>query len=116
MASCLAYMYRALSLCKDSLAAGIDLFDRSGLIRPLDLIGAVSWQAAWRQDFIACAEYLVEKGYTTPETMSCEGRSAGGLLMGNVLNMRPDLFQVAVAVIRTIIAGVWVAFFQECQR
>ena len=83
----------------------------------IDLIGAVSWQAAWRQDFIACAEYLVEKGYTTPETMSCEGRSAGGLLMGNVLNMRPDLFQVAVAVIRTIIAGVWVAFFQEeCQQ
>ena len=73
-------------------------------------------QAAWRQDFIACAEYLVEKGYTTPETMSCEGRSAGGLLMGNVLNMRPDLFQVAVAVSRTIIAGIWVAFFKECQR
>ena len=105
-----------LCLCKDSLA-GIDLFDRSGLIRPLDLIGAVSWRAAWRQDFIACAEYLVEKGYTTPETMSCEGRSAGGLLMGNVLNMRPDLFQVAVAVIRTTIACVWVVFFQEeCQQ
>ena len=48
-------------------------------------------------DFIACAEFLVQSGYTKPSLMSCEGRSAGGLLMGNVLNMRPDLFQVAVA-------------------
>merc|ERR1711871_24112 len=47
-------------------------------------------------DFIACAEYLIDRGYTTPTMMSCEGRSAGGLLMGAVLNMRPDLFQVAV--------------------
>jgi oligopeptidase B len=47
-------------------------------------------------DFVACAEQLIDRGYTTPAMMSCEGRSAGGLLMGNVLNMRPDLFQVAV--------------------
>lgn len=48
-------------------------------------------------DFIACAEYLVEKGITTPHKLAIEGRSAGGLLMGSVLNMRPDLFRVAVA-------------------
>jgi oligopeptidase B len=48
-------------------------------------------------DFIECAEHLVDNGYTTPSTLAIEGRSAGGLLMGTVLNMRPDLFQVAVA-------------------
>lgn len=48
-------------------------------------------------DFIACAEFLVEHKYTVPSTLAIEGRSAGGLLMGAVLNMRPDLFNVAVA-------------------
>ena len=48
-------------------------------------------------DFVACAEMLVEKKITSPKIMSCEGRSAGGLLMGNVINMRPDLFKCAVA-------------------
>ncbi|RNF01285.1 oligopeptidase b [Trypanosoma rangeli] len=48
-------------------------------------------------DFIASAEYLIETGLTTPSQLACEGRSAGGLLIGAVLNMRPDLFQVALA-------------------
>ncbi|EAN88116.1 oligopeptidase b [Trypanosoma cruzi] len=48
-------------------------------------------------DFIACAEYLIEIGLTTPSQLACEGRSAGGLLIGAVLNMRPDLFRVALA-------------------
>jgi len=48
-------------------------------------------------DFISCAEHLIDTGYTSPKTLAIEGRSAGGLLMGAVLNMRPDLFQVAVA-------------------
>mmetsp|Transcript_19107 Transcript_19107/g.46842 ORF Transcript_19107/g.46842 Transcript_19107/m.46842 type:complete len:743 (+) Transcript_19107:33-2261(+) len=48
-------------------------------------------------DFIACADHLVDSGMTTPSRLAIEGRSAGGLLMGNVLNMRPDLFQIAVA-------------------
>lgn len=48
-------------------------------------------------DFVACAECLVEQGITTPNKLAIEGRSAGGLLIGSVLNMRPDLFRVAVA-------------------
>lgn len=48
-------------------------------------------------DFIDCAEHLVAAGYTSPSKMTCEGRSAGGLLMGTVLNMRPDLFTAAIA-------------------
>lgn len=48
-------------------------------------------------DFIACAEYLIEKKYCTKEKLCIEGRSAGGLLIGAVLNMRPDLFKAAIA-------------------
>jgi oligopeptidase B len=48
-------------------------------------------------DFVACAESLVENNYTEPSKLAIEGRSAGGLTMGAVLNMRPDLFRVAIA-------------------
>jgi len=48
-------------------------------------------------DFIACAERLVELGYTSPRRLAIRGRSAGGLLIGAVLNMRPELFACAVA-------------------
>lgn len=48
-------------------------------------------------DFIACASLLVDSGRTTPEKMSMEGRSAGGLLMGAVMNLRPDLFRAVIS-------------------
>ena len=48
-------------------------------------------------DFIACAEYLVAEGWTSPDLLAASGGSAGGLLMGAVTNMRPDLFKVVVA-------------------
>jgi oligopeptidase B len=48
-------------------------------------------------DFIACAESLVELGYTSPRRLAIRGRSAGGLLIGAVVNMRSDLFSCAVA-------------------
>ncbi len=48
-------------------------------------------------DFIACAEHLITEGYTTPAQLVAEGRSAGGLLMGAITNMRPDLFAGIVA-------------------
>ena len=47
-------------------------------------------------DFIASAEYLVSHGYGSKDRLVIEGRSAGGLLMGAVLNMRPDLFHAAL--------------------
>ena len=46
-------------------------------------------------DFIACAEHLVRQKYTSPQHLAMQGGSAGGLLIGAVLNMRPDLFKVA---------------------
>jgi oligopeptidase B len=47
-------------------------------------------------DFIASAEFLVAEGYGSKDRLVIEGRSAGGLLMGAVLNMRPDLFHAAL--------------------
>jgi oligopeptidase B len=48
-------------------------------------------------DFIAVAEHLVKEKYTTPKKLIVSGGSAGGLLMGAIANMRPDLFKGIVA-------------------
>jgi oligopeptidase B len=48
-------------------------------------------------DFIAAAEHLVKEGYTSKDRLVITGGSAGGLLMGAVTNMRPDLFKAVVA-------------------
>ena len=48
-------------------------------------------------DFIACAEYLVTQGYTSKDKMFAMGGSAGGLLVGAVVNMRPDLWKGVIA-------------------
>ncbi|MCL7462624.1 S9 family peptidase [Pseudomonas sp. NW5] len=48
-------------------------------------------------DFIACAESLIQQGYTTPHQLAISGGSAGGLLIGAVLNQRPELFAAAIA-------------------
>jgi oligopeptidase B len=48
-------------------------------------------------DFIDCADYLVKNKYTSSERLVIQGGSAGGLLVGAVTNMRPDLFKAVVA-------------------
>lgn len=48
-------------------------------------------------DFIASAEYLLENKYGSKDKIAVQGRSAGGLLIGAVLTMRPDLFTAAIA-------------------
>jgi oligopeptidase B len=48
-------------------------------------------------DFVACAEHLIAAQYTSSEHLAIMGGSAGGLLMGAVLNMRPELFHAVVA-------------------
>lgn len=48
-------------------------------------------------DFIACAEYLQAQAYTSPSKLAIQGGSAGGMLMGGVSNMRPELFKAVIA-------------------
>jgi oligopeptidase B len=50
-------------------------------------------------DFICCAEYLIEQHYASPKKIAICGGSAGGLLMGAVMNMRPDLFTTVIAIV-----------------
>jgi len=48
-------------------------------------------------DFVACARHLVEGGWTSPDRLAARGGSAGGLLMGAVANLAPELFRAVVA-------------------
>ena len=48
-------------------------------------------------DFIACAEYLIAQKFTCPGKLFAEGGSAGGLLIGAIINMRPELFNAVLA-------------------
>jgi len=50
-------------------------------------------------DFIDCSEYLIKNHYTSPAKLFAEGGSAGGLLMGGILNMRPDLYKGVIAAV-----------------
>lgn len=59
--------------------------------------GKLEHKANTFEDFIVCAETLVADGYTTPQRLAISGGSAGGLLIGAVLNLRPELFGAAVA-------------------
>ena len=80
-----------------------------GVVAVANLRGGSEYGEEWHQagcklnrqnvfdDFIACAEYLIGLGVTTPARLAIEGRSNGGLLVGAVLAQRPDLFGAAVA-------------------
>ncbi len=50
-------------------------------------------------DFISCSEYLINEKYTSPDKLVIKGGSAGGLLIGAVLNLRPELFKSALAIV-----------------
>jgi oligopeptidase B len=59
--------------------------------------GRLEHKANTFTDFVACAEHLIASGYTSPARLAARGGSAGGLLMGAVTNLRPDLFAAIVA-------------------
>lgn len=61
--------------------------------------GKISSKKNTFSDFVACAEHLVSEGYTAPARLAIRGGSAGGLLMGAVTNLAPELFRAVVAVV-----------------
>ena len=87
----------------------LSLLDRGYVVAIAHVRGGEEMGRAWYEggrllhkrntfsDFIACAEHLVSEGYTSPDRLAINGGSAGGLLMGAVANMRPDLFRVVLA-------------------
>jgi oligopeptidase B len=87
----------------------LSLLDRGVIYVIAHIRGGGELGEEWRQqgrmmkkmntftDFIASAEYLVKNRYTSTDRLVIQGGSAGGLLMGAVSNMRPDLFKAVVA-------------------
>ena len=87
----------------------ISLLDRGVIFAIAHIRGGQEMGRAWYDqgkmmnkkntftDFIAAAEHLIAQGYTSKERLAVQGGSAGGLLMGAITNMRPDLFKVVVA-------------------
>ena len=81
--------------------------ERGGVYAQVSLRGGSEYGEAWHEagmlarkqnvfdDYIAAAEFLVRTGVTTPGQLAAKGRSNGGLLVGAVLNQRPDLFAAA---------------------
>jgi oligopeptidase B len=59
--------------------------------------GKLQHKANTFTDFVACAEHLIKEGWTSPDRLAILGGSAGGLLVGATINLRPDLFRAAVA-------------------
>ncbi len=89
-------------------SARVSLLDRGVLFAVAHIRGGGEFGRSWYEaakmgskattfsDFIACAEALVARGDTAPDRLVIEGGSAGGLLMGAVVNARPGLFKAAV--------------------
>ncbi|MBA3898911.1 MAG: prolyl oligopeptidase family serine peptidase [Bacteroidetes bacterium] len=90
-------------------AGSLSYLDRGFIIATAHIRGSNDLGTQWYEDgkmlkkkntftdFIACAEHLIQEGYTGKEKLAINGGSAGGLLMGAVVNMRPDLFKCVVA-------------------
>ncbi|KAM0826496.1 hypothetical protein ACQ4PT_068841 [Festuca glaucescens] len=107
----LLYGYGSYEICIDPTFRGsrFSLVDRGFIYVIAHIRGGGEMGRKWYEDgklfkknntftdFIACAEHLIENKYCSKEKLCINGRSAGGLLMGAVLNMRPDLFKAAVA-------------------
>ena len=86
----------------------LPFLENGGIYAQMNLRGGNEYGEEWHlagtklekqnvfDDCIACAEYLIQKNYTSPDYLALNGGSNGGLLVGAVVNQRPDLFKVAV--------------------
>jgi oligopeptidase B len=107
----LLYGYGAygLSLDVNFSSTRLSLLDRGMIFATAHVRGGGEMGKRWHDqgrmlnkmnsftDFIASAEHLIRKRYTAPDRLVIEGGSAGGLLMGAVTNLRPDLFRAVVS-------------------
>lgn len=107
----LLYGYGSYEISIDPIfsSARVSLLDRGVMFAIAHIRGGGELGRPWYEggkllhktntftDFIACAEFLVGNGYTAPDRLVGRGGSAGGLLMGAVANLRPDLFRAIVA-------------------
>ena len=87
----------------------VSLLDRGVTVAIAHIRGGGELGEDWREagklrrkrntftDFIACAEHLIGERYTSPARLAIQGGSAGGLLMGAVVNERPDLFRAVLS-------------------
>jgi oligopeptidase B len=108
---CLLYGYGSYGASTDAGFGSprLSLLDRGFIYAIAHIRGGQEMGRAWYEDgkllkkkntftdFIDCAEYLVAEKFTNPGRLFANGGSAGGLLMGAVVNMRPDLFKGVVA-------------------
>ena len=98
-----------LSITPNFSASRLALLDRGVVFVIAHIRGGGELGEPWRDagrmmnkintftDFIACAEHLVNNKYTSKDRIAIQGGSAGGMLMGAVTNMRPDLFKAVIA-------------------
>ncbi len=110
-APCLLYGYGAYGISMDPTFSipRLALLDRGVVYALAHIRGGGELGEPWKlkgkffykrntfTDFISCAEALVARKYTSNERLCIQGGSAGGMLIGAVVNMRPDLFHAAVA-------------------
>jgi oligopeptidase B len=110
-APCLLYGYGAYEIPIDPTFSStrLNLLERGFVFAIAHIRGGGELGRTWYEqgrlqhkrntftDFIACAEHLIATGWTAPERLVIRGGSAGGLLMGAVTNMRPDLWRAVVA-------------------
>ncbi|MDQ6764519.1 MAG: S9 family peptidase [Verrucomicrobiota bacterium] len=109
-APCWLYGYGSYGISIDPAFSGnrISLLDRGFVYAIAHIRGGGELGEAWHEDgrmmtkkntfsdFVACADFLVEKKYTTHERMVIQGGSAGGLLIGATINLRPGVARVAI--------------------
>ncbi|TPX30171.1 hypothetical protein SmJEL517_g06209 [Synchytrium microbalum] len=107
---CLLHSYGAYGACVQPIfsTSRLSLLDRGFVYAIAHVRGGAEMGNAWYeegklskkpntfQDFVSVAEYLCKEGYTSPAKLAIYGRSAGGLLIGASINLRPELFRSAL--------------------
>ena len=97
-----------ISLPPSFSASRVPWFEKGGIYAQVNLRGGSEYGEEWHlagtkmqkqnvfDDFIGAAEWLIEKGYTSPEKLAIVGGSNGGLLVGACMTQRPELYAVAI--------------------